>query len=142
VLCTAPPINKQTASEYSLKSHALRKARLARLLAESKELAELKAAIAELPTTTLATNEAMRLWKLRRQIEARMDDCTDAKELASLTAAHERLFKTWCVLTDTKSPGVNKGSKRQRPAEVQPLTSGEVSASPTVQSEYWDYDGI
>jgi hypothetical protein len=57
-----------------------------------------------------------------------MKACSDPKERSALAQAHSSLFKSWCILTGTKSPGTTKPSRRSMPQDTgDPITP----ASPT-----------
>jgi hypothetical protein len=60
-----------------------------------------------------------RIEKQLRKIETAMDKTTEPRDLASLAAAHARLFAAWQVLTGTPNPGQRRGrQERPRPPEV------------------------
>jgi hypothetical protein len=58
------------------------------------------------------------------RIEAMMNKATEARDLAALAAAHERLFKSWQVLTGTPNPG----SRRSKPIRPQAPSAAPVEA--------------
>jgi hypothetical protein len=90
---------------------------------------------AERNSAVSAVNPAIaRIEKQLRKIETAMDKTTEPRDLASLAAAHARLFAAWQVLTGTPNPGQRRGRQdRPRPPEVhrEPITTPQEKPATT-----------
>ena len=75
-----------------------------------------------------------RLTKQLARIELMMDKEKDTKELANLSLCHDRLFKAWCVLTATPSPGSRKIAA-DRPQRSRNQSNPEPTPAPTVEPQ-------
>lgn len=134
----------ESAAKLSKIGWEKRRTRQSELLNAEVELKALRAALAQSIPAMNANARALTLELELATISADMKGA-DADTKAKLASAYAKLFSAWCVLTDTKSPGVARGSKRQRPAEVQPIPPAESPASVQLPTQSkplgWEYDG-
>lgn len=76
-----------------------------------------KAAISQLAKVTPQCEQVADEMK---RLQGLIADTEDADTIAKLSAALERQFKMWQVLSGTPNPGARRSSKRDKPAQIQP----------------------
>ena len=124
----------ETASQMGRKGAAIRWQRQREREALPPEPIPLPPIIPALPAINpLLAARAERLSDELTRLEELMKDETDGKELANLSATHQRLFDAWCTLTATPRPGSRKPAPARRSALAGSGSGAPAALLPGVQ---------